>query len=167
MTRRKPHRKGGGGSGRTGRTAGSRGYLVTCVVSAVRDKQRAIRDAPRVTCVGTSEEDFAAAVPGYLLMSDQRPSRPPAGQDPHDPELAAALASLSDEHREVLALAHELEEERPPAEIARLLGISRPAASMRLTRAHARLGRILPDGYLEERHERLRAAWNLEESPSP
>jgi DNA-directed RNA polymerase specialized sigma24 family protein len=145
---------------------GSGGYLVTCVASAARDKQRVMRGAPRVTCVGTSEEDFAAAVPGYLLMSDQRSSRPPAGQDPHDPELAAALASLSDEHRAVLALAHEFEEERSSAEIAGLLGISRPAASMRLMRAHTRLGRILPDGYPEERYERLREAWNLEERPS-
>lgn len=140
------------------------GYLVRCVVSAVRDKQRAIRDAPRATCVGTSEEDFAAAVPGDLLISDLQPSWPPADEDPHDPELAVALASLSDE---VLALAHELEEERPTAEIAGLLGISRPAASMRLMRAHARLDRILPDGYPEERHERLRATWDLEERPSP
>jgi len=142
------------------------GYLVKCVVSAVRDKQRARRDAPQITCVGTSEADFAAAVPGYLLMSDQQPSVPPAAQDPHDPELVTALASLSGEHREVLILAHELKEERPTAEIALLLGISRPAASMRLMRAHARLRRILPDGYAEERHERLRAAWNLEERPS-
>jgi hypothetical protein len=37
---------------------------------------------------------------------------------------------------------------------------------MRLMRAHARLGRILPDGYPEERYERLREAWNLEERPS-
>jgi DNA-directed RNA polymerase specialized sigma24 family protein len=143
------------------------GYLWKCVVSAVRDEQRATAKAPRITCVGTSEEDFVAAVPGYLLMRDQRPPGPPPGQDPFDPELAAALASLSDEHRAVLVLAHELEEERPAAEIAQILGISRPAASMRLNRAHARLRRILPDGYLGERHERLRAAWNLEERPAP
>lgn len=141
-------------------------YLVPCVVSAVRDEQRAMRRAPRATSVGISEEDFTAAVPGYLFMRDQRPSSPPAGQDQHDPELAAALASLSDKDRAVLVLAHELEEERPAAEIATILGISRPAASMRLLRAHARLRRILPDGYPEERHEE-RAAWNLEERPSP
>ena len=88
------------------------GYLRKCVVSAVRDEQRAIAKAPRITCVGASEEDFAAAVPaGYLLMRDQQPSGPPAGQDPFDPELAAALALLSDEHRTVLVLAHELEVE--------------------------------------------------------
>jgi RNA polymerase sigma factor (sigma-70 family) len=143
------------------------GYLAMCVMSAVRDRQRAIHDAPRATSVGISGEDFAAAVPRYSLMSDQRPSRPPAGQDPHDPELAAALASLSDKDRAVLVLAHELEEERPAAEIAQILGIRRPAASMRLHRAHARLRRILPDGYPEERHEQPRAAWNLEERPSP
>jgi DNA-directed RNA polymerase specialized sigma24 family protein len=142
------------------------GYLRKCVVSAVRDEQRATAEAPWTKCVGVSEERFGAAVPGSQLVRGQRPPGPPPGQDPFDPELAAALASLSDEHRAVLVLAHELEEERPTAEIAQILGISRPAASMRLNRAHARLRRILPDGYLEERHERLRAAWNLER-PTP
>ena len=143
------------------------GYLAMCVVRAVRDRQRAMRKAPPATSVGISEEDFAAAVPGNLLMRDQRSSRLAEGQDSHDPELAAALASLSDKDRAVLVLAHELEEERPAAEIAQILGISRPAASMRLLRAHARLRRILPDGYREERHEEPQAAWNLEERPSP
>lgn len=143
------------------------GYLVRCAVSAVRDKQRATRSTPPVTYVGASEQDFVSALVASLRISDQRSSVPSADQDPHDPELAAALASLSDEDREVLALAHQLEEKRPTAEIARLLGISRPAASMRLMRAHARLDRILPADYPEERHERLRAAWNLEERPSP
>jgi DNA-directed RNA polymerase specialized sigma24 family protein len=142
-------------------------YLRKCVVSEVRDQQRAMLKTPQTTAVGISEEDFAAAVPGSRLLRDQRPAGPPPGREPSDPELAAALTSLSDEQRAVLVLAHELEEERRPAEVAQILGISRPNASMRLLRAHAQLRRILPDGYLEERHERLRAAWNLEERPAP
>lgn len=144
------------------------GYLRSCIVSALRDEQRAMRNDLRITCVGTSEEDFAAVVPAHRLLSNRRPARQLVGLDPSDPELVAALASLSDEHRAVLVLAHELEQgERSYAELAEILGITRAAAAMRLNRAHARLRRILPDGYPKERHERLRAAWNLEERSAP
>jgi len=142
-------------------------YLRRCVVSAVRDKQRAMRGDPVVTLAGVSEEDFAAAGAGPGLRDD-RQAAGLAGRDPCDPVLAAALASLSDADREVLVFAYELEPgQRSVAELAQILEINRVAAHMRLTRAQDRLGKILGEGYPAERRERLQEAWKLTERPGP
>jgi DNA-directed RNA polymerase specialized sigma24 family protein len=85
-----------------------------------------------------------------------------------DPPLAAALASLSDKLREAVVLDTELNPgERTVAKIAQVLGINRVTAHMRLKRAYAQLRQLLPDGYLEERRERLRNAGGLEERSAP
>jgi hypothetical protein len=57
--------------------------------------------------------------------------------------------------------------ERTVAEIAQILGINRVTAHMRLSRAYARLRQLLPDGYLEERRERLRGTGSLGEGAAP
>ena len=57
---------------------------------------------------------------------------PPAPDNPHAPELAAALAELSPEHRAVIVLRHLLE--YTPGEIAELLGLPRGTVNSRLRR---------------------------------
>lgn len=61
--------------------------------------------------------------------------------DSEDPDLAAALASLRDDDREVLHL--WAWEQLPPREIAVVLGITPNAASIRLHRATKRLRQAL------------------------
>lgn len=142
-------------------------YLRRCVVSAVRDEQRAMRGAPLITLAGVSEEDFAAAGARPWLPDDPQAAGL-AGRDLPDPVLADALASLSDADREVLLLAYELESgQRPVAEIAQILEINRVTAHMRLKRAQARLGEALGEGYPAERRTRLQEAWKLAEGPGP
>ena len=85
-----------------------------------------------------------------------------------DPPLAAAIAALSDKLREVVVLDTELNPgERSVIEIAKMLGIGRVTAHMRLKRAYARLRQLLPESYLEERRERLQGAGGLEERSAP
>jgi DNA-directed RNA polymerase specialized sigma24 family protein len=144
------------------------GYLRQCVVSAVRDEQRKMRRAPAETLAGVSEDDFTEAGFGPWLRDTPRRPGPAAGRDPFDPALAAALASLSDTDREVLVLAYELEPgQRTVVELAAILEVNRVAAHMRLSRAHARLGKLLGEGYPADRLERLQEALTLRERPAP
>jgi DNA-directed RNA polymerase specialized sigma24 family protein len=150
-------------------------YLRKCVSSVVRDELRALGTPPVIVHADALSDGYvyvpAHADQGHLLPG---PRRPAAGGEARsswtswDPPLAAAIASLSDRLREVVVLDTELHPgERPVAEIASILGIGRVAAHMRLKRAYAQLGRHLPEGYLEERRERLRDAGGLEERSAP
>jgi RNA polymerase sigma-70 factor (ECF subfamily) len=66
---------------------------------------------------------------------------PPLTESGLDPELAEALGSLSPDDREVLRL--WAWEQLEPREIGPVLGISVNAATLRLSRARTRLGRLL------------------------
>jgi DNA-directed RNA polymerase specialized sigma24 family protein len=141
------------------------GLLRTCVLSAVRDELRALGDPPAIVHAGDFSEGFAHVPAGSGGLPAPHPQE---FWKSWDPPLAAALASLSGKLREAVLLDAELNPgERTVAEIAQILGISRVAAHMRLNRAYARLRQLLPDGYLEERRERLRGTGSLEERSAP
>lgn len=140
-------------------------YLRKCVASAVRDELRATAGGPFTVNLGDHGEllqAHPAAQPGL-----------PGGKSwqawkSWDPPLAQAVEVLSDKLREAVVLDTELNPgERTVAEIARILGINRVTAHMRLKRAYAQLEQLLPDDYLEERRERLRDAGGLEERSAP
>lgn len=133
-------------------------YLRTCIVTAVRDELRALGDLPAIIQAGDLAEELAQVTPAR----EQSPWKS------WDPPVAQALAKLSDKLREAVALDIELNPgERPVSEIARILGINRVTAHMRLKRAYNQLEQLLPHGYLNERRERLRDAGGLEERSAP
>jgi DNA-directed RNA polymerase specialized sigma24 family protein len=148
-------------------------YLRRCVSSAVRDELRALGNPPVIVHSGHFTEGFvrlpADSRHGFPVSRRPTEARKPWNSwQSWDPPLAAALASLSDKLREVVVLDTELNPgERTVPEIAQILGIARVAAHMRLKRAYARLSQLLPNGYLEERRERLRDAGGLEERSAP
>jgi RNA polymerase sigma-70 factor, ECF subfamily len=72
------------------------------------------------------------------------PSPGPDEPDPRAAELAAALGSLSVEHRAVIAMRFVLE--LGPGEIAAQLGLPRGTVNSRLRRALDQLGRDLEEG---------------------
>jgi RNA polymerase sigma-70 factor (ECF subfamily) len=80
-----------------------------------------------------------------LVQRMESQPRPTAAPDPADsgadPELAEALASLSDDDQEVLRL--WAWEQLEPRDIAPVLGVSINAATLRLGRARARLAESL------------------------
>ena len=142
-------------------------YLRTCVTSAVRDELRALGSPPVIVHAGDFTGGFMQ-LPAGGENGLPVPRRAAAARQSWDPPLAAALAALSDKLREVVVLDTELNPgERSVIEIAKILAIGRVTAHMRLKRAYSRLRQLLPDGYLEERRERLRDAGGLEERSAP
>lgn len=120
-------------------------YVRKCMISAANDALRAA-SAERRACSPGREPRSASP-------------RPPTDLDdkPWDPELTGALQRLSPKLREFVLLDTELNlGERPVAEIAEILGISRTAAFNRRQRAYADLRRLLPADYLELRKARRR-----------
>jgi len=148
-------------------------YVRTCVTSAVRDELRALGSPPVILHAGDFTERLVqlAADGGRGLAPSRRPAAAAeswSAWQSWDPPLAAALAALSDKLREVVVLDTECHPgERSVIEIAKILGIGRVTAHMRLRRAYARLRELLPEGYLEERRERLQGAGGLEERSAP
>ncbi len=146
--------------------------LHKCVRSTVIDELRRLGRQPSTVLAGDFGEDSALK---HLIRenaaqrSDPEPARLAPGRSwdswrSWDPPLADALSRLSAKMREAVILDCELNPgERPVSETAQMLGLREPAARGRLTRAYNRLRQLLPDGYLDERKERLRDAGGLEE----
>jgi RNA polymerase sigma-70 factor (ECF subfamily) len=110
-----------------------RAWLFTCALNKVREKMRfhrgALRDVGR-------EEPRAARDPLTSVAHLLTPSREAVGKETAD-ALGAALAALSEEHREVIALARLAE--LPHAVIAEVMSRSEEAVRQLLARALLRL----------------------------
>lgn len=150
--------------------------LYRCLSSTVIDEVRALKRQPATVPTGDFSEDFTLK---HLIRDNAARQGSPGSARPAaekhwdswsswDPPLADALARLSDKMRAAVILDCELNPgERQVSEIAQILGLKEPATRRRLTRAYGRLRQLLPDGYLEERRERLRDAGGLEERSAP
>jgi RNA polymerase sigma factor (sigma-70 family) len=122
-------------------------YLRRCILSAINDALARVAERPEVD----SLEQLPARVVASSKLAAPYASSNAQGA-PWDPELTNALAQLSPPLRDIVLLDNELDPgERPVQEIAKILGIKRVTAHMRLKRAYAKLRELLPDDYLELR----------------
>jgi RNA polymerase sigma-70 factor (ECF subfamily) len=110
-----------------------RAWLFTCALNKVREKVRFHRLEKRD--VGR-EERAGEHDPMSTLALLLTPSQEAVGKETAD-ALGASLAALSEEHREVIALARLAE--LPHAVIAEVMGRSEPAVRQLLARALLRL----------------------------
>lgn len=114
-----------------------RAWLFTCALNKIREKHRfhgyAMRDLGREE--HRSRPDDVTALAHLLTPSQEAVGNETAAA------LEAALAALSDEHREVITLARIVR--LPHAVIAEVMGRSEEAVRQLLARALLRLGREL------------------------
>ena len=110
------------------------------MVNETNRELRKARREPQILCIDDA--------PASALAATGRGWGPSGGAPEEaawDPEVVSALARLSDRLRAAVLLDAELEPgQRSVAEIARILGISRVAAAMRLARAYTQLRELLP-----------------------